>query len=206
MRKMRAGNRFLKYKREVVLCARILFLSGKLKSKQNQVLTYDELGKVWDVSPEGEKWLKLFPDVVKFMNVTGEMGVFDDTQYRRIIFEFHRGQNLQKGLLTVFDYWKERSGLDHRTKIVGERREAVLSRLREGYTAKELCEAVDGALAIAKARIERDLAGICKNREEVERFRFAARKLAASGKAEPGAEASTKLGVQIGVRGKRKSA
>lgn len=80
----------------------------------------------------------------------------------------------------VFAYWQVT--LEHPTaKFTGERRRKVEARLREGYTVHQLKRAVDGCKATPHNMGENDtgqkwddLALICRNGSQVERFQDAA--------------------------------
>lgn len=80
----------------------------------------------------------------------------------------------------VFAYWQR--VLEHPTaKFTQDRRRKVEARLREGYTVTQLCQAVDGCQATPHNMGENetgqrwdDLALICRNGSNVERFVAAA--------------------------------
>lgn len=72
---------------------------------------------------------------------------------------------------SVFEYWKTKTG--RRVKLTDGRRKKVVARLREGYSASELKEAVDGLFLSEFHQTNGflDLVHACKSAENVDRFR-----------------------------------
>jgi len=77
----------------------------------------------------------------------------------------------------VFGYWVQATGRGSRTKLTTKRRKAVASRLKEGYTADDLRQAIDGCAGSAFHQGQNDqqtkyddLVLICRDGEHVEQF------------------------------------
>ena len=77
----------------------------------------------------------------------------------------------------VFGYWLEATGRGSLTKLTTNRRKAVAARLKEGYTADDLRQAIDGCAGSAfhQGQNDRqtkydDLELICRDGERVEQF------------------------------------
>lgn len=79
----------------------------------------------------------------------------------------------------VFDYWRNEMSKSASTKFLpsSKRHKAVVARLKEGFTVKQICMAVDGCKSIPhnmgqndRGTRYNDLELICRNVENLERF------------------------------------
>lgn len=73
----------------------------------------------------------------------------------------------------VFEYWQHQCG-HPKARLTNDRRQKISGRLRDGYTAEEICKAIDGA---AKAAFvdpsgvrHDDIELICRNGSKLELF------------------------------------
>ena len=100
-------------------------------------------------------------------------------QINRLKKENERGREEQPehtAALELFDFWVERCGKDPKRTKFGEKREkAVLARLKQGYTKRQIGEAIMGA-ALAAFRdpgtgvVYDDLELVCRNEVQLEKF------------------------------------
>jgi hypothetical protein len=81
-------------------------------------------------------------------------------------------------VLVVFDHWRKVMGKEGNTVLTDKRRKAVASRLKDGYSVADLLRAVDGCKLSKFHQGENDrktpfndLELICRNGENVEKFR-----------------------------------
>lgn len=78
----------------------------------------------------------------------------------------------------VFEHWRDVMPGRSKAKLTPGRRQKILARLREGYTAYQLLEAIDGCRASAfhmgdndRHTVYDDITLICRSGEKVEQFR-----------------------------------
>jgi uncharacterized protein YdaU (DUF1376 family) len=77
----------------------------------------------------------------------------------------------------VFSHWKKVMGKNNSSKFNAKRKAAVKSRLKEGYTAEQIIQAIDGCAVTPhnmgqndRGELFNDLELICRNGSNVERF------------------------------------
>ena len=77
----------------------------------------------------------------------------------------------------IFDYWKSRMGKSGNSKLTKDRRAKIKSRLSEGYTPQQICQAIDGCASSTyhmgqndQGTVYDDLTLICRNGSKLEWF------------------------------------
>lgn len=95
-------------------------------------------------------------------------------------------------VVAVFSHWKSKMGHD-KAQLGGKRKKAITGRIKEGYSAEDLCKAVDGCKVSPfhqgqneNYTVYDDIELICRNSSQVDKFIAIAEERGGNGQADNG--------------------